>query len=257
MKHIILYSGGLGSYFTAKRLLEQGIPKENIILLFTDTKYEDPDLYRFLKESTDFLGIPLTNYSDGRDIWQVFKDVKFLGNSRIDPCSRVLKREPSRKYIEQFKPSECKIYLGFDWTELHRLERAKKAWLPYEIDAPLCYKPYIDKRDMKRMIKEDGIELPFLYTRGLEHNNCSGFCIKAGIGHYITVLTNMPERFLEFEKKEQEMRDYLNKDITVLRRVRNGEKVNITLRQLREEFEAGKLLQDELWDIGGCGCFIQ
>lgn len=48
MKHIVLYSGGLGSYFTAKRLIERGIPKEDIVLLFTDTKIEDIDLYRFL-----------------------------------------------------------------------------------------------------------------------------------------------------------------------------------------------------------------
>ena len=143
MKHIVLYSGGLGSYFTAKRLLET-VAKEDIILLFTDTKYEDKDLYRFLDDTTKFLGIPLTDYSEGRDIWQVFKDEKYLANSRIDVCSRILKRELSRKFIKQYKPDECRIYLGFDWTEMHRLERAKKAWLPYIIDAPLCYKPYID-----------------------------------------------------------------------------------------------------------------
>lgn len=256
MKHIVLYSGGLGSYFTAKRLLET-VAKEDMILLFTDTKYEDKDLYRFLDDTTKFLGIPLTNFSDGRDIWRVFQDVKFLGNSRIDPCSRVLKREPSRKFIEQFKPDECKIYLGFDWTEMHRLVRAKKAWLPYIIEAPLCDKPYIDKDDMKKLLVNDGIELPYLYTKGLAHNNCSGFCVKAGIGHYITVLKNMPERYAEFEAKEQEIRDYIGKDVTVLRRVRNGVKTNLTLTQLRKEYEAGKLLQDELWDIGGCGCFIQ
>ena len=257
MKHIVLYSGGLGSYFTAKRLLEQGIAKEDMILLFTDTKYEDKDLYRFLKDTTDKLGIPLTDHSDGRDIWKVFKDHKYLGNSRIDPCSDDLKRKMSRKFIKQYKPDECRIYLGFDWTEMHRLERAQKAWLPYIVDAPLCYKPYIDKRDMKRLLKDDDIELPYLYTMGLEHNNCSGFCIKAGIGHYVTVLQNMPERYAEFERKEQEIRDFIGKDVTVLRRTRNGVKTNITLADLRKEYEAGRLLQDELWDVGGCGCFIQ
>lgn len=46
MKHIVLYSGGLGSYFTAKRLIESGVSKDDIILLFTDTKIEDVDVSR-------------------------------------------------------------------------------------------------------------------------------------------------------------------------------------------------------------------
>lgn len=84
MKHIVAYSGGLGSYFTAKRLIERGINKEDIILLFHDTKVEDEDLYRFLKESTQKLGIPLTDYSDGRTIWEVFKDYNYLANIKVD-----------------------------------------------------------------------------------------------------------------------------------------------------------------------------
>lgn len=173
LKHIVLYSGGLGSYYTTKRLLENGIKKEDITLLFTDTKIEDEDLYRFLKESTEKLEIPLTNCSDGRDIWEVFKDVRFLGNSRLDPCSRVLKREMSRKYIKQFDPSEVIVYLGYDWTEVHRYEKAQKAWLPYVLKCPLIDPPFLDKEDMKRKIEEvDGIRLPRLYKMGFAHNNC-------------------------------------------------------------------------------------
>jgi 3'-phosphoadenosine 5'-phosphosulfate sulfotransferase (PAPS reductase)/FAD synthetase len=252
-KHIVLYSGGLGSYFTTKRLLENGIKKENIVLLFTDTKIEDADLYRFLEESTAKLGIPLTNYSEGRDIWQVFRDVKYLGNSRLDPCSRVLKREMSRKFIKQFKPEECIIYLGFDWTEMNRYEKAQKAWLPYRIESPLCYKPYIDKEDMKLMIAEDGIKLPRLYEMGFQHNNCGGGCIKAGIGHFAHLLDTLPEVFKTWEDNEQTMRDYLKKDVSILRRTRDGVRSNFTLKQLREEREG--LTPEELCEIGGCGCF--
>ena len=252
-KHIVLYSGGLGSYFTTKRLLENGIKKENIILLFTDTKIEDADLYRFLEESTSKLGIPLTNYSEGRDIWEVFRDVKYLGNSRLDPCSRVLKREMSRKFIKQFKPEECIIYLGFDWTEMNRYEKAQKAWLPYRIESPLCYKPYIDKEDMKLMIAEDGIKLPRLYEMGFQHNNCGGGCIKAGIGHFAHLLDTLPDVFKTWEDNEQAMRDYLKKDVSILRRTRDGVRSNFTLRQLREEREG--LTPEELCEIGGCGCF--
>ena len=139
MKHIVLTSGGLGSYFTTKRLIGKGIPKEDIILLFTDTKVEDEDLYRFLDESTKYLGIPLTNYSDGRDIWKVFKDTRFLANSLRDNCSRVLKREMSRKFLKKFKPDECIIYLGFDWTEMNRFETRRYQRNP----GPEKYRPDI------------------------------------------------------------------------------------------------------------------
>jgi hypothetical protein len=255
LKHIVLFSGGLGSYFTTKRLLENGISKEDIILLFTDTHCEDEDLYRFLDDAEKKLDIKITRYSDprDRDIWQVFKDVKYLGNSRLDPCSRILKRELSRKFVKQFGPKGCIIYLGFDWTEMDRLEKAQKAWLPYIIDAPLCYAPYIDKDDMKKMISEDEIVLPRLYTMGFAHNNCGGGCVKAGIGHFAHLLDTFPERYKEWEDNEQELREFLGKDVSILRRTRNGVRSNFTLKQLREERE--QLTKSELCDIGGCGCF--
>lgn len=256
MKHIVLYSGGLGSYYTTKRLLKKGIQKNDIVLLFTDTKIEDEDLYRFLNETTEKLGIPLTNYSDGRDIWQVFKDVKFLGNSRLDPCSRVLKREMSRNYIKEnnFKPEDIIIYLGYDWTEIHRFEKAKKTWLPYIIDCPLTEKPYMDKEDMKKEIEEvDGISLPRLYKMGFQHNNCGGGCVKAGIGHFKLLYNTFPERYTEWEKNEQMIREYIGKDVSILRRTRNGVRKNITLAELRKEFDT--FTEAENCDIGGCGCF--
>lgn len=256
MKHIVLFSGGLGSYYTTKRLLEQGIDKKDIILLFTDTKSEDADLYRFLKDAEKKLEIPITNFSDGRDIWQVYKDHRFLSNSRVDHCSGDLKRRMSRKFIKQFKPNEVIIYLGFDWTEMHRYEKAVKAWLPYRMEAPLCNPPYIDKGDMKiKIVEEDGIQLPRLYKMGFAHNNCGGFCVKAGIGHYYHLLEVDPERYKYFEDKEQETINYIGKDVSILRRTRNGVRKNITLKQLREEKET--ITEEEKCDIGGCGCFIK
>lgn len=254
MKHIVLYSGGLGSYFTTKRILESGVKKEDIILLFTDTKVEDEDLYRFLEDTSKFLDIPITNYSDGRSIWEVFVDQRFLGNSQFDPCSRVLKRERSREFIKQFTPEECIIYLGFDWTEMNRFEKAQKAWLPYIIKAPLCKPPYLDKENMKHTLKDDGIELPRLYKLGFQHNNCGGGCVKAGLGHFKHLYENLPEVYKQWEDNEQMMRDYLQRDITILRRTKNKVRYNITLKQLREEIET--LTEEECSEIGGCSCFV-
>ena len=77
-----------------------------------------PDLYRFIREAAADIGAPLVTVTEGRTPWDVFRDVRFLGNSRVDPCSRVLKREPLRKWlVENTDPSECTIYLGIGWDE--------------------------------------------------------------------------------------------------------------------------------------------
>jgi hypothetical protein len=63
----------------------------------------------------------------------------------------------------------------------------------------------------------------------------------------------MPEVFKIWENKEQEMREFLGKNVSILRRTRNGVRSNFTLKQLREERE--QLTKEELCEIGGCGCF--
>ena len=53
--HVVFYSGGLASWATAMRVAEKHGTK-NLKMLFTDTKMEDEDLYRFLDESAILLG---------------------------------------------------------------------------------------------------------------------------------------------------------------------------------------------------------
>jgi hypothetical protein len=89
---------------------------------------------------------------------------------------------------------------------------------------------------------------------GFSHNNCGGFCIKAGQGHFKLLLEKMPERYAYHERKEQELRDYLGKDVSIMSKVTNYEKRRYTLRDLRLDVEGCKPI-DEL-EIGGCGCML-
>lgn len=121
MKHIVFNSGGIGSWATGMRVAEKH-GTENLIQLFTDTKKlndnhphrgEDEDLYRFLRESSPLIGGTLEWVSAGKNIWQTFEDPRYMGNTRVDPCSRVLKREMARKWIEErFEPDEVILYIG-------------------------------------------------------------------------------------------------------------------------------------------------
>ena len=255
MKHIVFYSGGIGSWGTAKRIIEKE-GKENVILLFTDTLAEDKDLYRFLEETVAEMGAEFVSIAEGRTPWEVFKDKRWLGNSRIAQCSHILKQEMSSKWIkEHFRPDECILYLGIDWTEIHRTEKPVKNWAPYKVKFPLCEPPYTTKDELLEELKALGIEIPLLYKYGFSHNNCAGMCIKGGQGHFINLLKSFPDRFEWMENYEKEMREYLQKDVSILTRTKNGQKENFTLEQLRKEYEE-KPDQLDLFDMGGCGCMI-
>jgi hypothetical protein len=255
---VVMFSGGIGSWAAAKRVAERH-GTERLTLLFTDTMMEDEDLYRFLAEAATNVGGQLVRLADGRTPWQVFRDVRFLGNSRIDPCSRTLKRELSDAWLkEHCQASETVVYVGIDWSESHRIERLAARRLAeggWRYEAPMCEPPYLSKPMMLDWLRREGIEAPRLYAMGFAHNNCGGFCIKAGLGHFARLLRAMPDRYRFHEQQEQELRDLLGRqDVTVARDWATRPPKNITLRELRERIEAGQ--QPDMFDIGGCGCFV-
>lgn len=246
--HVVSFSGGVGSYMAAKRA------PADAVLLFADTLIEDEDLYRFLDDASERLGRPITRVADGRNPWEVFRDVRFIGNSRVDPCSRMLKRELLRRWIkEHCDPKTTTVYLGIDWTEMHRMAGAAKRWAPWKVEAPMCDRPYLSKPQMLDELRADGLEVPRLYKLGAVHNNCGGFCIKAGHAQFAWLLREMPERYRWHEEQEEALRAELG-DVAVLRDRRGGEVRPLTMRALRERIEAGG--QIDLLDWGGCGCAV-
>lgn len=302
MKHIVQYSGGTGSWAAAKRVADLHGP-ENVTLLFTDVLMEDGDLYRFLIEGACYIfgeAVPtqiltwwktvpefhqdkaariraletlrgdmadilpqLIWIADGRDPWTVYRDERMLGNSRLDPCSKILKRRLAEQWLAaNCDPADTTLHLGFDWTEIHRfddpLEPGKGSlhrWaaLGWVARAPLCEKPMLSKADANRMCTEAGIVLPLLTRLGLAHNNCGGECSKAGQGHYAHLLRVLPDRYAHAEQEEEGFRAWIGRDVAMMAEVVNGEKRPLTLRTLRERIQAGR--QIDMFDFGGCGCF--
>jgi len=124
---------------------------------------------------------------------------------------------------------------------------------PWRYQAPMTEKPFMIKKDMIDWLKREGIEQPSLYKHGFQHNNCSGFCVKAGQAHFLHLLKTFPERFAYHEKKEQELRKYLDADVSILRDRRGGVARSLTLRELRKRHESGDKQLDFL-EWGGCGC---
>lgn len=254
MKHVVMFSGGAGSWATGKRVAAAH-GTDDLILLFGDTLMEDEDLYRFLDEAAANIGGELVKVAEGRDPWQVFKDVRFLGNSRIDPCSRVLKREILRKWLDDHcDPADTVVYLGMDWTEAYRFERAEGYWAPWTVASPLLGPPYLEKWDMIAMLEAEGIAAPRLYDMGFPHNNCGGFCVKAGQAQFKLLLEKLPDVYAYHERKERELSEYLGKKVTVLRDRRGGESTPLSMAEFRERVEAGGQ-QLDMFEWGGCACF--
>ena len=252
-----MYSGGVCSWNAAKRVVEQ-YGSDNTLLLFADTKMEDEDLYRFLNEGAEILDTELKILADGRNPWEVFEDVKFLGNSRVDPCSRILKRDLIRKWVEDnYTHEECVIYMGMDWTEGHRLERTQGHWQPYTVKAPMVEKPLLMKEQMLKNAEDAGLEIPRLYKMGFPHNNCGGFCIKAGQAHFNLLLNSMPERYDYHEKQEARLQEVLGKKYTILRIQEKGKKSPVSLKEFRERVQEKEKGMFDTDDWGGCGCFVE
>jgi hypothetical protein len=89
---------------------------------------------------------------------------------------------------------------------------------------------------------------------GFAHNNCGGFCCKAGQGSFARLWDEMPERYLWHEAKERDIRDFLNRDVSILVDRRGGG----TRRPLTMEAFRRRMLEGEssnVEELGGCGCF--
>lgn len=260
LRHVVMFSGGVGSWMAARRVADRhGI--SGLTLLFCDTLIEDPDLYRFIDEAAADIGVPVTRIADGRTPWQVFRDERFLGNSSFDPCSKILKRHlADRWFNENCSPEGTVIYVGIDWTESHRFDdgagnglrprRAAKGW---RYEAPLLDPPFLWKDQMLRMANARGIATPKLYQEGFSHNNCGGVCCKMGQGQAAHLLRTRPATYARAEAEEEKLRDLLG-DVSMLTDRRGGTKKPLTLRALRERIEASG--EVDMLEWGGCGCFV-
>jgi hypothetical protein len=319
---IVMYGGGLTSYEAAKRAIDR-FGHDATKIWFADTRVEDEDLYRFNRDVEKLLDHEIIVFDQGLDIWEIFHRERFLGNSRIDPCSKFLKRVPLRKELEKQYPnwkctlcqsswdrsqqtisveeldgseikipvcSEClegdseyatnfnkletiiesigdsssqarvairpldgriercsddgrfvKVVLGMDIIDdCDRLHRARGYWRPFENWFPLAEKPFVNKTQIIEQLQELGVRAPRLYAAGFEHNNCGGFCVKAGMGQMVHLYKTLPERYLYHERKELEFQEFIGSDVTILSQTIKGERRNLSLRELRLRAEAGE-----------------
>ena len=334
---IVMYGGGVTSYEASRRAIER-FGRENTEIWFADTLTEDRDLYRFNRDVEKLLGIEITRFDQGKDIWQVFFEQRALGNSRMDPCSKFLKRKPLREELnnrfcdwrcvvcdthltvkpldirvvsntgkwdhlagcqncsdtdpvysallddyetltkshvldsdearllfsridERLEPADregrtVRVVLGMDKIDdCRRSIRAELSFLPFRVWFPLDDPEWevAFKERIMEDLRSQGIQPPRLYELGFKHNNCGGFCVKAGLGQIAHYYKIKPEEYAEHERKEEEFRDFIGKDVSIFSKTVDGKKTPMTMRALRKRIEAGEEFKFE--PSLECQCF--
>lgn len=208
---------------------------------------------------------------EGRDPWEIFRDCRFLGNSSVDPCSKVAKRlvadawrvASCRRQGELFG-SATKIAVGIGDHEPHRFDdgvgggigprTAADGWIYH---APLLTDPDDCPALFAAPVERLGVRPQRLYVKGYRHANCGGFCCKAGHAHYANRFRVDPERFAYDASMERKLREFLDSDVSMLTDRKGGfGKRPLTL----DEF-AARLRDDPKMKFenrpgeSGCGCF--
>lgn len=252
-----MFSGGITSWAVARRVVDQH-GSDAVTLLFADTSIEHEDLYRFVHESAARLGAELVWLRDGRTPFDVFRQVRFIGNDRAAPCSRELKQKPCRAWIDEHcDPDTTTIYVGIDWSEIHRLAPIRRAYLPWQVEAPLTEPPYSDKRNLLDECREWGVEPCVMYRQGFPHANCGGGCVRAGHAAWAHLLRADPAQFASWEQAEADLRGELGQGSILADRAGGGPRRALSLTQFRERADDDALALFDLDDWGGCGCFTE
>ena len=251
MRHLVQFSTGLSSAEVAWRLADEHGP-DDVKLLTADTTKEDPDNWRFGREVAGRLGCEWIILCDGRNPMEVGRDRKCIPNNRMAVCSQILKRELLAAYMaEHYDPAESVVYIGYDWSEPHRIKNSRRFWNAWTMDAPLSRPPYAG--DLEALFRSRRIEPPDLYRYKFPHANCGGACVRGGQAQWEKLLRVHPDRYLDWEAEENKSRDALGKDVSILRDRTGGTVTPLTLTAFRERIteEPGLFDRD---DWGACGC---
>lgn len=254
MDHVVQFSGGAGSWAAARRVVERYGPGD-VTLLCADTRSEHVDWRAFVDAAAAELGARLVMLDGGRDIWELAREQHMIPNTMADFCSRILKREPTVEWLDATCDKATTIvYLGFDYTEDHRLEATLAHQEGWQCEMPLMWEPLADKADILAELEASELPFPAAYRLGLPHNNCLTFgCVKGGQGYWERLLRLLPASYARAETEEESFRAEFG-DYSILRDRRSGETKPLPLRVFRERLQRQPSLFDAD-DHGTCACF--
>lgn len=288
-KHVVSIGGGFTSTVELPRYVLNKYGVENVDFFICALAGESADLWRLVNwletetgkhvthvawtpyQNDIYHGVKRNYWIDAprwawSDIWDVFDAQGIIGNSRIDPCSRILKRETAKAYLlDHYDPANTTMHVGIAYDEIDRLLAIQRNWskLGFTVEAPLADDDYLNSKPTswhamttaQKCEYEVGF-VPEVYQWGASHNNCGGFCVKAGHAHMKRFMLNDPERFAYHEQRETAFRKRTGLDATVMTdsKTYNGKTVKtpLTLAEFRQRHELQPSLFDGLDDTPAC-----
>jgi hypothetical protein len=216
---IAWWSGGVRSAVTCKLCVDH-YGKENVRVVFIDTRNEDDDTYRFKAECEKWYekGIETISSDEYEHIEDVWFDFLSLGLSKGAICSSELKIKVRQQFIKK-NPYSYQAF-GYDIGEIQRAKDMKKNNSHLRPIFPLL-SACLDKFDCIKFVQAANslflkIELPITYRLGLENNNCfKTGCVQGGIGYWQWMQTHQPEKFEAMAKREHEITNLKGKPVTI------------------------------------------
>lgn len=246
---VVGFSGGVTSAWCAGWAL-RNFPREEVVLLWHDTKEEHPDTYRFLRQMSETLGVPITERSDGRSVTELFRDEGYLGNNRNAMCSRILKAEQGSKFLADLRAQGFHVVkvIGYSVREPERINRMLGHALAEGFDARF---PIVEERVSKQQCADWCASMgvcPSAMYLWAEHANCVG-CVKGGRAYWLKVAEHAPEVFEQRALLEEEFGHSI---LAGERRV--GETRAPFLRELLKIGLKAKVNPRESIELGPCEC---
>lgn len=256
-KFVCSVSGGLTSFEALSRTVAlAGV--DNVVAIFADVGTvrddrgrvvcgEDDDLHSFLDSIQDHLGVEIhrLHHPKYKHIWEAFFGERFLGNQRVDTCSKFLKRQVLHRWIDENADGFTHV-LGFSWMEKSRSEKYA-AYFPNSF-FPLNHAPYVTNEEISSELSKLRIIRPSLYGEGwASHGNCGGLCVKGGLGQLWDCWKHRPWRYFFAADQEQRFRREINPSVSIFRR--NG--LPRTMQEFAVDFDNGYIPKTAK---GGEGC---
>jgi hypothetical protein len=222
------------------RIETQGHSDE-IILLWHDTKEEHPDTIRFIREMAEALGLPVTEWSDGRSVTQVFRDEGF---PREQSEHGVLAHSQAGAGVAIECGYEVVKLVGMSAKEPRRVARQVSLSVNggYTVRFPLI-ETSTTKQQATDWCLAMGVKPSAMYCWS-EHANCVG-CVKGGMAYWQAVAKNAPEVYAQRAALEEEFGHGI---------LRGGDREQYLLKDLVQVRLKRSVPFRESIEIGACEC---
>lgn len=215
------WSGGAASAVTCKLCIDW-FGKENVRVIFIDTRNEDKDSYRFKMDCEKWYGkeietITNPDYNNIQEVWYKHLSLNVATGAK---CSQMLKRLVRERFERENKFSYQAF--GFDIDELKRAKSMKFNNPKSKPIFPLIHS-LLSKKDCVKFIQEANnlfinIELPRTYKLGFLNNNCFNTgCVQGGIGYWQKMKREQPDKFFAMAKVEHDLTDLKGEPVTMLK----------------------------------------